>query len=376
MAMSRCAVWSLYRSVSRYCNDMRSHPEKPVTIPALRACRDATPFQRGMSLIELMISITIGLLILVSLSTLFINQSKARSELDKSNRMIDNGRYALELLSNDLRLAGFYGEFSPSSGVPAVPGSLPNPCSTSAADISAALQLAVQGYDATGPTSSIISPPCSLTYTAGSTLSLKPGSDILVIRRASTAQPIVQGVALNGVHYLQASLCEYDSAQYIVDTTPANFTLRIKGCTATSTTPYADLRNMLVHVYFVSPDNNVGDGIPTLKLRQLDPTTHVFITTPLVEGIDYMQLEYGLDADNNGSADSYEEDPAATDWPNVVAVKVNILARNTESTKGHAETKTYSLGSAGTVSPTDAYKRHAYTQYIRLINPAGRREMP
>jgi len=51
-----------------------------------------TRSQRGLSLIELMISITIGLLILVSLSSLFINQSKARAELDKSTRMIDNGR--------------------------------------------------------------------------------------------------------------------------------------------------------------------------------------------------------------------------------------------------------------------------------------------
>ena len=74
-----------------------------------------------------MISITIGLIILVALSTLFINQSRARIEMDKSNRMIDNGRYALQLLSDDLRLAGYYGEFVPVSGVPAVPAALPRP---------------------------------------------------------------------------------------------------------------------------------------------------------------------------------------------------------------------------------------------------------
>jgi type IV pilus assembly protein PilW len=186
----------------------------------------------------------------------------------------------------------------------------------------------------------------------------------------------VQGVALAGVHYIQASLCNFDTAPYIVDTVPANFTLRIKGCTTSSTAPYADLRNILVHVYFVSPDNNVGDGIPTLKRRELDPTTHLFVTTPLVEGIEYMQLEYGLDANSDGTADSYSESPAATDWPNAVAVKVNILARNTEPTAGHTDTKTYSLGLAGTVSPNDTYKRHSYNQFVRLTNPAGRREIP
>lgn len=355
---------------------MRYTPCKHVNIPAPATSGGMVSFQRGLSLIELMISITIGLLILVALSTLFVNQSKTRTELDKSNRMIDNGRYTLEVLSGDLRMAGYYGEFVPVSGVPPIPGSLPDPCSTTSTDIAAALQLAVQGYDAATPTSQISGPPCGLTNTAGSNLSLKRGSDILVIRRASTSTPIVQTAALAGTHYIQASLCQFDTVSYIIGTVPANFTLRTRSCTSTSTTPYANLRNFLVHVYFVSPDNNAGDGIPTLKRMELDPTTHVFVTTPLVEGIEYMQVEYGLDADSNGSADSYVAAPAVADWPNAVSVKVNILARNTEPTAGHTDTKTYSLGLAGTVSPNDTYKRHTYNQFIRLTNPAGRKEMP
>lgn len=335
--------------------------------------------QRGISIIELMISIAIGLIILLALSTLFINQSRSRIELDKSNRMIDNGRYALEVLSGNLSLAGYYGEFIPTSGVPVVPTALPNPCSTSATDMAAAIQLAVQGYDAATPTSSIASPPCGLTNTAGSDLTLKTGSDILVIRRVSAKTALTTGSATSGTHYLQASLCQYDLVPYKVDTVPANFTLRTKTCTPTSTTPYADVREFVVQVYFVSPNNKVvagvGDGIPTLKRRELDPATHAFVTTPLVEGIDYMQLEYGLDIDDNGAADSYVTNPGATDWPNVVAVKMHILAKNTETTKNHTESKTYSLGPAGTVTPGDSYKRHAYTQYIRLVNVAGRREI-
>src|SRR5450759_3766389 len=365
---------------------MKPSTHQSVNVPAPGASEGRMSFQRGLSLIELMISITIGLLILVALSTLFINQSRSRVELDKSNRMIDNGRYALEVLSDNLRLAGFYGEYVPVSGVPAVPATLPDPCSISPSNMAAALQLAVQGYDAATPTSNIAGPPCGLTYAAGSNLTLKPGSDILVIRRVSTATPIVQGVALSGTHYFQASLCQYDALPFVLDTNPANFTLRTLGSTPTSTIPYAVLRNFVVQVYFVAPSNNativvpgsgctVGDCIPTLKRRELDPTTHVFLTTPLVEGIDYMQIEYGLDTNGDGIADSYVNAPAATDWPNVVAVKMHILARNTESTRSYTDTKTYSLGPGLTVTPGDSYKRHAYTQYIRLVNPAGRREI-
>lgn len=361
---------------------MKPLARQPVNLHARRAGAGTTPFQRGLSLIELMISITIGLLILVALSTLFINQSKSRVELDKSNRMIDNGRYALELLSDDLMLAGYYGEFSPTSSVPAMPTSMPDPCSTAPSNMSAALQLAVQGYDAAGPTSMIASAPCGLNYTAGSNLTLKPGSDILVVRRASTATPIVQGVGLAGIPYLQASLCQYDAQPYLLDTNPANLKLRTLGCTAISTTPYAVLRQFVVDIYYVSPNDKVtaagaGDGIPTLKRMELDSNTHQFVSTPLVEGIDYMQIEYGLDTNGDGIADSFVGAPLLADWPNVVAVKMHILARNTEATKGYTDSKTYSLGPvAGTVTPGDSYKRHAYTQFIRLINPAGRREVP
>lgn len=359
---------------------MKSPIDKLDNIPVLGASEGKVFFQRGLSLIELMISITLGLLILAALSTLFVNQSKTRTELDKANRMIDNGRYALEVLSGNLRLAGYYGEFAPGSGVPVIPASLPNPCSTSSTDIAAALQLAVQGYDATDATSQIASlPTCGFTYTAGNDKTLKPGSDILVMRRASTDTPIVQGGALAGTHYLQVSLCENDAVRYRIDTNPANFTLRTKSCTPTSTTPYADLRNFLVQIYYVSPNNNASpaDGIPTLKRLELDPTTHVFVVTPLVEGIEYMQVEYGLDTNDDGMPDSYIDAPAVTDWPNVVAVNLNIVARNNELTRGYNDTKTYSLGSAGTIGPlNDSFKRHAYTQFIRLANPAGRRETP
>ncbi|HSH53582.1 MAG TPA: prepilin-type N-terminal cleavage/methylation domain-containing protein, partial [Methylotenera sp.] len=66
--------------------------------------------QQGFSLVELMVSVAIGLLLLSALATLFVSQSKTRMELDKENRMIDNGRYALDLLSENLSMAGFYGE--------------------------------------------------------------------------------------------------------------------------------------------------------------------------------------------------------------------------------------------------------------------------
>lgn len=335
--------------------------------------------QHGLSLVELMISITIGLLILSALTSLFVNQSRARVELDKSNRMIDNGRYALELLSENLRLAGFYGELDPSSI--ALPAGIDDPCSVNPAVMAGALRLHIGGYNAAASGSTIASPPCSLSL-------LKSGSDILVLRRADTLTPIAQTAATSGIHYIQVTNCRFDTSSYVIATTPASFTLRQRDCTETSTTPYANVRRVIAQTYFISPDNNSGDGIPTLKRRELDPAgTGAFVTTPLVEGIEYMQVEYGVDGDSNGDgvvdmaafdgvADSYVETCVdITCWSNVVSAKLHIIARNIETTASYTDTKTYNLGQAGVFGPfNDHYKRHAYSQVVRLVNPASRRE--
>src|SRR5687768_3121033 len=86
----------------------------------------------GFSLIELMVSTTIGLVVLAALATVFANTSAARAELDRSSQQIDNGRYAVDLLTEDLQIAGYFGELNVTSLV--VPGAMPDVCSTTPAD--------------------------------------------------------------------------------------------------------------------------------------------------------------------------------------------------------------------------------------------------
>ena len=83
----------------------------------------------------------------------------------------------------------------------------------------------------------------------------------------------------------------------------------------------------------------------------------------------------------DGIVDSYAAPPVSVaDWSNVITAKIFILARNTEATTGYSDTKTYALGSLSPVLMTsaanDTYKRHAYSTNVRLVNPAGRREIP
>src|SRR5258706_12628596 len=85
---------------------------------------------RGFSIIELMTAVTIGLLILAGLSSVFVNSSNANREMKNSAEQIENGRFAIEFLTQDLRHAGFFGELT---AMPAVPGAAPDPCTVPSA---------------------------------------------------------------------------------------------------------------------------------------------------------------------------------------------------------------------------------------------------
>ena len=333
--------------------------------------------QAGFSLVELMISLTIGLLLLSGLTTLIVQQSNTRSELDKSSRQIENGRYAIQVLHDDIQLAGFYGQYT---SIPAPTGAMPNPCATDLASLNAAMSLPIQGYDALAS----ISTPLSTCLNNANFLS---GTDILVVRRVATATTTIANAAAadGGLVYLQAT-----AASQVLNTgsgaNTTNFPLTYN--TSTNTGP-ADLRNYLVRIYFISPCNTMANGttctasddngkpIPTLKCLELSSTggTSTFNLIPLVEGIQNLQLDYGIDSNSDGYPDSYVTTPATiADWGNVMAVRVNLLARNNDTSMGYTDTKTYSMGKAGLVGAfNDAYKRHAYSEVIRAVNPSGRR---
>lgn len=311
--------------------------------------------QQGLSLVELMVSITIGLILLAGVTTLIVKQSSTRTELEKASREIENGRYAIQLLRNDIEHAGLYGEYAPPNGTVFT---IPDPCVADSTGWSTAPQVPVAIYGYAGGAADPTPSACLPNY--------KPNTDILVVRRTPTT-PVT---AANGVStYIQVSRCSTSSVPFMIATT--GFNLQKKDCTTA-----ADLNQYLVNIYYVSScdvcSGTAKDNIPTLKLVQNGAAP-----TPLVDGIEDVRFDYGIDstAPVDGAPDNYTNTPAVADWQNVMAVRINLLARNTESTGGYKDTKTYSMGQAGTLGPfNDSYKRHVYSEVVRVINESGRRE--
>ena len=340
----------------------------------------------GYTLVELMVAITIGLLLLAGLVTLFANNSRTRNEIERANQQTENGRYAMQLLTDDLHNAGYFAEYNPGTVAAPdpqlateIPTSVPNPCATDFATLNASVAMPVQGYYQ--PSGAAV-PSC-----LGA--DVKANTDILVVRRASTCAVGDPGcdAQVATAWYFQASTCSQDVNHFALDSNTANLVLR-KGSTCATVAPIHQYR---VSIYFIANDDKPGDGVPTLEKVQLGPggfTTPL----PLVEGIENLQIEYGIDTASpvtTGAPGVYTANPnsygscapaaCVTNWRNTVSAKLHVLARNTTTTPGYTDTKVYTLGllsdgvTANTVGPVgDAYKRHLFESTVRLNNISGR----
>ena len=307
---------------------------------------------RGFTLPELLVAVAVGLLILAGMTTLFVRNSRAQQSVERANRQIENGRYAIDVISTDLRNAGYYGEYDPTE-LPTPPG-VPDPCALTVGALKAALPLHVQGYDA-----GAAMPGCLTDQ--------KSGTDVLVVRHTRACvkgNPNCDDSDPAGPLF-QASLCNNPSElgsgdpadHYALDTDPSTLTRHARDCTQVAGSgSLAPVRRFLTHIYFVANNDNGSDGIPTLKraeLRLVDGNLK-FVTVPLVEGIDTLQLEYGMDTNGDGVVDTYSATPDSADnWRSVLSVRVALLAKNTD-------------GAANV-------KRQPFQTMVLMANPTGRK---
>lgn len=344
--------------------------------------------QGGMSLIELLVAIAIGLVISTALGGLFITTTKAKQEVNRMGEQIENGRIAMDFLSENIRHAGYWdGLGYTDMADPA----LPVICATDVNDLKNAVPVFVQGIDnvSSGTTPSCIS-------------DVKLNTDIVVVRRAGTC--VVGATGCESVApYFQSSRCTPPATRqdgttgsvasgaelgsttaadwYGVATDPATLTLHKRDCNNTSlpgAPNLADIRRYIVRIYFVANNDRAGDGLPSLKMAELRGTT--WTTTTIASGIDQLHLEYGVDSSGGTAPESYVTAPGTVaDWRKITAVKLHVLSRNSSSSPDYTDNKTYVLGKKAdgtdnTFGPfTDKIRRHSFSGLVGVTNPVGLR---
>jgi Tfp pilus assembly protein PilW len=174
---------------------------RKITVPA-RIARI-----RGLSLIELMIGITLGMLVVAALLALYLNITTTNNEMSKMNRQIENGRFAIQLLQEDIIHAGYWGTYVPNfddltaRNIPIdTPDDLPDPC----------LAYSATNWT-TDYTKNLIGIPVQADLgSCGVVGSQQTDTDVLVVRHAQTC---VAGAGGNcdadtaGKMYFQSTRC-------------------------------------------------------------------------------------------------------------------------------------------------------------------------
>lgn len=254
-------------------------------------------YQRGVTLVEVMVASAIGLFILGGALYIYTQSRSSYRSGDALARLQESARFALDTMEPDIRLAGFWGRHA-EPALLAVPGSLRVTCGNGGGDVTdwalGELTRAVAGNDDTYDL------PCPAFAGAP-----RANSDVLVVRHASggTATPEV--------------------GQIQVLATLAGGRLTDDGSAPASNEV---LHDVVVNAYYVSDQSSFDPGQPAL--RQLTLVRNgVMRDEEVIPGVENLQVQYGIDADGDGNVERYVDgdDPVMAGEPRIAAVRLWLL---------------------------------------------------
>ena len=302
--------------------------------------------QRGVSLIELMVSITIGLILIAGVLSIFMSSKVTYFTNEKTARLQENGRVALDLVTHDVRAAGYMG------CARTVPF-------TNTLNSSTALlwnyAIPLQGYESNNTSA------WTPTIAAG-TLDPAPifASDVIVTRA-----PVRDGRALR----VESGLASFTSDPDVLaaSAVPLGTIMMITDCEASSVFQVTDYAaGSISHAAGTGTPGNATDdlgyqyqmGSRVLPLQTIiyylanDTVTgepglyrQTGATQPaelLIEGVEAMQIAYAIDTTGDRVADVYRTADLVTNWDNVLSVEVAMLIRSAEE-GGTVDEKEYVL---------------------------------
>ena len=344
--------------------------------------------QRGLSMVETLLAMGLSLVLILVVSQIYLGSKQSYALQEAQSRLQENGRYAMAILARDIRRAGNMGCSSIKKAPVILAKSVPQ----------IAPATAIMGYDAnntiaaypyatseTAETSQWNpNAPDSLKAEDGS-LKVVAGTDILSIQFAEPCggglQAKVEGMKAGPTASLVSTntcpiqpdsdvLILSDCGQTEIFRADSVSPIKISG-TSNNTMDHftythdVDAEVMLFHshTYFIRLFNDE----PTLY-RQED-TEVVPTAQPILEGVEDMQILYGVDGDPaDGSVDRYLTARNASGlWPQVIAVRIDLVVRSSGD-DGKYLTST-SANACNGVTVNDRRLRKCYSFTVNLRNP-------
>ena len=322
--------------------------------------------QRGVSLVELMIAMTLALVLSAAVITVFANNRHAYNQGENVQRMQDDARHALREITFDLSMAGHYGDLLiPASVTPDGALTLSTDCGPVAAPewMYQTMQpgtdqfLSVVALDNATPATAAANFSC---ITGGEFLT---GTDVVSIKRVAGNRATTLN---NGQVYLRTN-----------GTVGLLYKEPLVGAPTIPVSAPNSAWEYRPSIYFIrNYANNPGDGIPTLCKKVLRGVNPGMTTECLATGIEDLQVEYGIDTTADGFANVYMPNPTLANMQSVVSARVSLLARTIDIDTRFANDKTFTLSNAPAYSPTDSFHRRVVSttvsiQNIRSLNAMG-----
>ena len=347
------------------------------------------PRQAGLSLIELMIALVLGLVLTLGVVQVFLGSSKTYRLTDGLALLQENMRFALGSMQYDGRMAGHYG---------CLVGAPENQLDTSDTaydeNVYDVDSVAAMGWEATGTDLSSTFTITSLTpsgnaWTNGTGDDLPvdiqgdviPGTDVLMINGGERADVVLDGnpaasnaslgtvdetnIPSGTIILVVAGDCS--GGDLFQKTNNGNASSIAKGTGGTpgnvvAAAGFAGIYDDDASVYqFTSTAYYIGvgaSGEPALFRERLD-AGDPFNEVELVEGVENMQVLYGVatNLDLNQRADRYVPASAVTDWTAVVSIRIALLMRSGDNVLDEAATPTFNLIGTQITTQTDRRAR-------------------
>ena len=260
----------------------------------------------GRSLIEVMIALTLGMVILLAISSLFMTNKQTYRTSDDKTRLDEEGYLALNLLSFHVRMAGY--------------GSLMN---------------------ATPKFSSAMADPLHpelkvLPTAAVNTNMAANGVTLNAIRGCvggfTDTATVVTGIACVGGVTSDALLVRYAVDAINANVTAAGAPTDCLGAAVTVTPASASIPAFFAveNRFFVQ--NNPITNVPELYCRGNGGTVPganlVNAAQPITENVERMSITYGLSTIGGQSANRFVPANLVTNWENVVSARICLVVRS------------------------------------------------
>jgi len=320
---------------------------------------------RGLTLIELLVAIALGAILLTGAISLFVNNRATYELTTDMSRLQENARFALQSMVADIRMAGHIGcgndlaRVNNDTGYTA--GELGDPTN------------GLEGFDP------VVDPNrwYPSLYNGGVNTPVAGflgGADAITVRYLVGDRRDTDG---NGTMDLQVTNSVYsgnlgiqvDNQQAAIATNEMAgisdcggadiFTVaNIAGNTVTAsglsraydTSNNALLGRYVAARYFI---RNNAEGIPSLFRVTFAPGSST-VQTPanqeeLVDGVQSMQILYGVDANSDGIPDQFLAAGAAglttrNDWLSVISVRISLLMRTVDAISKAVDNNIYEVG--------------------------------